>query len=61
MPVVPTRSPPLSWRAEVRETHSVVVRLLGDRAYKIEKPVDLGFLDLRTPASRRRVCGRERE
>lgn len=51
----------LSWRAEVRETHSAVVLLLGERAYKIKKPVDLGFLDFRTEASRRRVCGRELE
>jgi uncharacterized protein len=47
--------------AEVYETHSAVVLLLGDRAYKIKKPVDLGFLDFRTDASRRRVCRRELE
>ncbi len=51
----------LSWRAEVRETHSAVVLLLGERAYKIKKPVDLGFLDFRTEASRRRACRREVE
>jgi uncharacterized protein len=45
----------------VRETHSAVVLLLGDRAYKIKKPVDLGFLDFRTEASRRTVCRRELE
>ena len=53
--------PALSWRAEVRETHSAVVLLLGERAYKIKKPVDLGFLDFRTEASRRRACRREVE
>jgi hypothetical protein len=26
--------------AEVRETHSAVVFLVGDRAYKLKKPVD---------------------
>ena len=45
----------------VRETHSAVVLLVGDRAYKIKKPVDLGFLDFRTEASRRSVCRRELE
>ena len=35
--------------AEVRETHSAVVVFVGDRAYKVKKPVDLGFLDFREP------------
>jgi aminoglycoside phosphotransferase family enzyme/predicted kinase len=48
-------------RAEVRETHSAVVLLTGDRVYKIKKPVDLGFLDFRSDESRRRVCRRELE
>jgi len=39
---------PLGPGAAVRETHSAVVVLLGDRAYKIKKPVDLGFLDFRS-------------
>jgi uncharacterized protein len=47
--------------ADVRETHSAVVLLFGDRAYKIKKPVDLGFLDFRSDASRRAVCERELE
>ena len=46
-------------RAEVRETHSAVVLLIGDRAYKIKKPVSLGFLDFRTERTRREVCRRE--
>jgi aminoglycoside phosphotransferase family enzyme len=35
------------------ETHSAVVLLVGVRAYKVKKTVDLGFLDVRTlePAS----------
>ncbi len=45
----------------VRETHSGVVILLGDRAYKVKKPVDLGFLDFRTQKARHRACRRELE
>ena len=45
--------------AEVRETHSGVVLLLGDYACKVKKPVDLGFLDFRTEAARHRACRRE--
>ena len=37
-----------SWPAAVRETHSAVVLLMGERAFKVKKPVDLGFLDFRT-------------
>ncbi len=33
--------------AAVKETHSAALFFLGDRAYKIKKPVDLGFLDFR--------------
>lgn len=50
---------PLGPGAEVRETHSAVVVLLGDRAYKIKKPVDLGFLDFTSLESRRLACHRE--
>ena len=50
---------PLGPGAAVRETHSAVVVLLGDRAYKIKKPVDLGFLDFRSVESRRVACHRE--
>ncbi|HEX6567917.1 MAG TPA: AAA family ATPase [Acidimicrobiales bacterium] len=47
--------------AEVAETHSAVVFFVGDRAYKLKKPVDLGFLDFRELATRRAVCHREVE
>lgn len=47
--------------AEVEETHSAVVFLIGDRAYKLKKPVDLGFLDFSSPAKRLRACQRELE
>ena len=54
--VAPARG---GWGADVRETHSAVVVLLGDRAYKVKKPVDLGFLDFTTLASRRAAVSRE--
>jgi aminoglycoside phosphotransferase family enzyme/predicted kinase len=57
VPVVIIPGPP----AEIRETHSGIVVLVGDRAFKFKKPVDLGFLDFRTEAARRRVCWRELE
>jgi len=47
--------------AEVRETHSAVVFLVGDRALKLKKPVDLGFLDFSSPTKRLRACQRELE
>lgn len=45
----------------VAETHSGVVVFLGDRALKVKKPVDLGFLDFRDVRRRREVCEREVE
>lgn len=45
----------------IRETHTAVVFLVGDRAYKIKKPVDLGFLDFRTLQARSDVCHKETE
>lgn len=45
----------------MRETHSAVVMLVGEHAYKFKKPVDLGFLDFRSAANRRRACVRELE
>lgn len=45
--------------ARVRETHSAVVLLWGERAFKVKKPVDLGFLDFSTPERRRAACRRE--
>lgn len=46
---------------EVRETHSAVVFLVGDRAYKLKKSVDLGFLDFSTRRGRHAVLERELE
>jgi uncharacterized protein len=47
--------------ANIVETHSAVVVFFGDRAFKVKKPVDLGFLDFRTRAAREAVCHREVE
>jgi aminoglycoside phosphotransferase family enzyme/predicted kinase len=47
--------------ADVRETHIGVVFLLGDRAYKVKKPVTTGFLDFSTPQRRLAACRREVE
>ena len=47
--------------AEVRETHAGVVFLVGDRAYKMKKPVNLGFLDFSTRQRRLDACRREVE
>jgi aminoglycoside phosphotransferase family enzyme/predicted kinase len=46
-------------RADVRETHTAVLFFLGDRVYKLKKPVGLGFVDFTTTAARRRGCERE--
>ncbi|WP_344428677.1 bifunctional aminoglycoside phosphotransferase/ATP-binding protein [Streptomyces lavendulocolor] len=41
------------------ETHTALVLFVADRAYKVKKPVDLGFLDFTTTAARRAACERE--
>jgi aminoglycoside phosphotransferase family enzyme/predicted kinase len=41
---------------ELVQTHVSLVFLAGDRAYKVKKPVDLGFLDFTTPERRRQAC-----
>jgi aminoglycoside phosphotransferase family enzyme/predicted kinase len=47
--------------AEVRETHTGVVVLIGDKAYKGKKPIATEFLDFSTPQRRERACAREVE
>ena len=47
--------------AAVAETHSAVVFFAGDRAYKLKKPVDLGFLDFTSQRARSVACRRETE
>jgi uncharacterized protein len=44
---------------EVRQTHISVVFLAGPHAYKVKKPLELGFLDYGTPEKRRHFCERE--
>jgi aminoglycoside phosphotransferase family enzyme/predicted kinase len=46
-------------RLELLETHISWVLLTGPYAYKIKKPVDLGFLDFSTLARRRHFCDEE--
>lgn len=55
---------PAAWphpvdRVECIETHISSVLLVGDYAYKLKKPVDLGFLDFSTLAQRRFYCEEE--
>lgn len=47
--------------AAVRETHCATVFFTGDRAYKVKKPVDLGFLDFTSRQARHDACRREVE
>ncbi|WP_079085536.1 bifunctional aminoglycoside phosphotransferase/ATP-binding protein [Streptomyces dysideae] len=56
---VDVSGPPSLPRAEARETHTAVVLFVGDRAYKVKKPVDLTFLDYTTVTARRAACERE--
>ncbi len=44
---------------ELIETHISWVFLAGEYAYKVKKPVDLGFLDFRTLQARRFYCEEE--
>jgi aminoglycoside phosphotransferase family enzyme/predicted kinase len=43
----------------ITETHISVVSFIGDRCYKLKKPVNLGFLDFTDRAERERSCHRE--
>lgn len=51
----------LTAAAELHETHTGVVVLFGDRAYKVKKPITTDFLDFATTAARERACLREFE
>jgi aminoglycoside phosphotransferase family enzyme/predicted kinase len=42
--------------AQVRETHTGIVILAGDKAYKAKKPIATDFLDFSTPERRVRAC-----
>ena len=41
------------------ETHISWVFLTGEYAYKVKKPVDLGFVDFSTPERRKFFCEEE--
>jgi aminoglycoside phosphotransferase family enzyme/predicted kinase len=45
----------------VAETHISALFFVGDRAYKLKKPVRFGFLDFSTPERREQACRREVE
>lgn len=47
--------------AEVHETHTGLVMLVGDRAFKAKKPITTDFLDFSTADLRERACLREVE
>ena len=46
---------------EIIETHAAKVFLIGDLAYKIKKPVNLGYLDFSTPEKRHSALEKEFE
>src|SRR6516225_11638569 len=48
-------------RAAIAETHVSVVVFLGNRAYKLKKPVAMGFLDFSTREAREQARRREVE
>src|SRR5262249_6531676 len=53
--------PGLSVNAALAETHVSVLVFVGDRAYKLKKPVAPGFLDFSTREAREAACRREVE
>jgi hypothetical protein len=52
---------PVDGEVVCHQTHISVVFLAGDYAYKLKKPVDLGFLDYSTLEKREHFCEREVE
>jgi hypothetical protein len=46
-------------KPDVAETHAALIFLVGDRAYKLKKAVDLGYLNFTTLDSRRETLERE--
>jgi len=55
----PRRYPRPVERVELLETHISWVLLTGEYAYKLKKPVALGFLDFTTLAARQHACEEE--
>lgn len=54
-----TLRPGACWSSGIAETHISWVFFVGDRAYKLKKPVRTAFLDFSTIESRRLDCERE--
>ena len=59
--MTPAAGAPAEPYADVAETHSAAVFFADDRAYKLKKPVNLGFLDFTTREARAAACAREAE
>ena len=57
--LAPDAYPHPAQEIQVIETHISWVLLTGEYAYKVKKPVDLGFLDFSTLEARRRFCEEE--
>ena len=55
----PAAYPDATATVETRETHISLVFLTEHHAYKIKKPVDLGFVDYSTEKRRYEMCQRE--
>ena len=55
----PSAYPEAVEAVEVHQTHISAVFLAGPLAYKIKKPVDLGFVDYSTLERRRHFCEEE--
>ena len=55
----PERYPHAVQEVEVLQTHISCILLAGDYAYKIKKPVNLGFLDFSTLQARKHYCEEE--
>ncbi len=49
----------MGWHPRIAETHTGMVFLVGDRAYKIKKPVLTDFLDFSTVERRESACADE--
>lgn len=50
---------PTAGRIDLVQTHISYVLLTGELAYKVKKPVNLGFVDFTTLERRRHFCGEE--
>ena len=55
----PGRYPHPAQAVELLETHISWVLLAGDYAYKVKKPVNLGFVDFSTARARHHYCEEE--